>query len=177
MSRLRSLSFLLTALLAACTIESGAPDATPAAPEAARLTNAHRLAMADSVRQTLDNFVRAVGAMDPDAIATYYADDPDMRWIEDGEIAYRSPREVAQAIRQLSETMASTSLTYDGTEIAPVAPGVAVVVTGFAQQFTTHTGETGGFAGAITAVMVNRGGRWFFLSGHTSSAGNRAGAE
>lgn len=177
MSRFRLHPLVLLLALGACAAPGDQGDAAPAPSEATRLSDAHRIAIADSVRLTLDNFVRAVGAMDPEAIATYYADDPDMRWIEDGEVAYRSPREVAEAIRQLSQTMSATSLTYDGTEIVPVAPGVAVVVTGFAQQFTTLGGETGGFAGAITAVMVNRGGLWLFLSGHTSSAGNRAGAE
>ena len=69
--------------------------------------------------------------------------------------------------------MDSSSVIYQGTEIMPVAPGVAVVVTGFAQRFTTTEGETGGFAGSITMVMVNRGDRWLFLNGHTSSKRDR----
>lgn len=167
MNSVRSISALLV-FLAAC---GGAPTTDPAP---IQLTDAHRIAISDSIRVTMSAFTQAIESMDAEAISSFYSDRPDMRWIEDGEIVYRSRREVAAAIRATNATMAASSVTYDGAEVIPVAPGVAVLVTGFAQQFTTHEGETGGFAGAITAVMVHEGDRWHFLSGHTSSVGNGA---
>jgi hypothetical protein len=160
--------------LIGCTGPSTGDKSAVAEGGSAAMTNDHRIAIADSVRRTLDAFSQAVATMNADQIASFYADDPDMRWIEDGEVRYRSPGDVAAAIRAAGQNMTGSKVLYDGTEVTAVAPGVAILVTGFAQQYTTIAGDTGGFAGAITAVMVHRGDRWLFLSGHTSSAGNRA---
>lgn len=140
---------------------------TPA--QAPTFTDAHRAAIVDSVAETLGAFRVAVAAMDADSVASFYANDSTFRWIEDGEVRYRSRAEVAAALRAAAPYMGNSQLTYDGTSITAVAPGVASLVTGFAQRFTTPDGETGGFAGAITAVLVHREGRWQFLTGHTSS--------
>jgi ketosteroid isomerase-like protein len=174
MPTLRRFPIALVLLLAGCGGAGTAGDADAAPAEAVAMADGHRIAIADSVRRTLEAFANVVQQMDPTEIASFYADDADMRWIEDGEVVYRGPRDVAEAIQALRTTMAVGRLSYDGVEITPLAPGVALVVAGFAQQFTTVDGETGGFAGAMTAVMVHRNGRWLFLSGHTSSVGNRS---
>jgi ketosteroid isomerase-like protein len=174
---LRFLAAATVVALFACTGSPNGEGSAAAPVEAVRLDDERRIMIADSVRRTLEGFAQVVQSMNAEEIASFYADDPDMHWIEDGEVVYRSPRDVAAAIRELGTTMTIGRLMYDGTEVNAVAPGVAIVMTGFAQQFTTLSGETGGFAGVITAVMVHRGGRWLFLSGHTSSAGNRASGE
>jgi hypothetical protein len=60
--------------------------------------------------------------------------------------------------------------TYADTEITPLAPGVAAVVTRFETRFADSTGADFGFEGSITATLVHRDGYWRFLQGHTSSA-------
>lgn len=149
---------LLLAVLAGC-----------AAP-GTELTEAHRAAIVDSVASTLAAFRDAVGAMNPDSVASFYVADTTFRWVEEGTIRYRGRGEIAAALREAAPYMHNTVLLHDGTVITPLAPGVASVVTGFAQRFTNQAGETGGFAGALTAVMVHREGRWQFLAGHASSA-------
>lgn len=143
---------------------------TSAAPE---FDASHRTAIVDSVAATLDAFRATIATMDADSIASFYVADTTLRWIEDGTIRYRSRDEIATALREAAPFMRNPVLLYDGTVITPLAPGVASVVTGFAQRFTNPAGETGGFAGAITAVMVHRDDRWQFLAGHTSSVSPR----
>ncbi len=156
---------LLLLMLAGCTA---------AEPE---FTASHRAAIVDSVEATLDAFSAAVATMDADSIAAFYAADSAFRWIEDGSVRYRSRDDIATALREAAPFMRNVVLLYDGTVVTPLAPGVASLVTGFAQRFTNPAGETGGFAGAITAVMVHREGRWQFLSGHTSSLARGRGAD
>lgn len=154
--------FLSLLLLAAC-----------AAPRDG-LDPAHADAIVDSVRTTLVGYRAAVDALDADAVAAHYLADSTFRWIEDGEIRYRDPAEVAAAIRSFASAVRRTELLLDGTVITPVAPGVAAISTGFAQKVEALDGTVGGFAGAITAVLVHRGDRWLFQLGHTSSAAARA---
>jgi len=148
-------------LLAACA----APEAEPA------FTAAHRAAIVDSVSQRLDAFRAAVATMAPDTIAPYYVADSTLRWIEDGVVRYTSRAEIAAALQEAAPFMRDAQLLYDGTTITPLAPGVASIVTGFAQKFTLPDGTRGGFAGAITAVIVHTAEGWQFQTGHTSSAG------
>jgi hypothetical protein len=89
--------------------------------------------------------------------------------IEDGVVRYRSRAEVADAIRELAGSVRRTELLMDGTIITPLAPGVAAVTTGFAQKVEDHEGRVGGFAGAISMVLVHREEGWQFQFGHTSS--------
>lgn len=142
-----------------------------ATPERVGLDAPHRSAIIDSVTETLAAFRAAVAVMDVDSVASFYAADSAFRWIEDGELRYRSREAVAAALREAAPYMGNSMLVYDGTVVTPLGPGVASLVTGFAQRFTTPDGVTGGFAGVITAVLVHRHGRWQFLQGHTSSLG------
>ncbi|MEO8479222.1 MAG: hypothetical protein ABI542_06260, partial [Gemmatimonadota bacterium] len=139
---------------------------TPAAPT---LDAAHRAAIIDSVETRLTAFRAAVGGMQADSVAQFYLADSTFRWIEDGEVRYHSRNEIATAIREAAPFMSNAELLYDGTVITPLAPGVASLVTGFAQKFTAPDGQRTGFAGAITAVMVDTPNGWMFQSGHTSS--------
>jgi len=150
--------WLPTLLLAGCT-----GPAEPAFDQAARA------AVIDSVRATLDDFRAAVATMDAERVASFYVADSTLRWIEDGEIRYRSRDEVVGAFRSMEGEVTAIVLSYDGIQVTPLAPGVASVVTGFAQRITRKGGEEGGFAGATTMVLRSEGGRWRFVSGHVSS--------
>ncbi len=154
------LGMILVGSLAGC--------ATPAAPA---FTAAHQAAIVDSVSTMLENFREAVGSLDADSVAQFYVADSTFRWIEDGVVRYTSRDEIAAAFRGLVGMVTATRLLYDGTLITPLAPGVAALSAGFAQQFTMREGMKGGFAGAITAVVVHRDAGWQFLQGHTSAVG------
>lgn len=148
---------LLFVIMTACT------------PSAPTFDAAHQVAIIDSVESRLTAFRAAVGGMQADSVAQFYRADSTFRWIEDGEVRYHSRNEIADAIREAAPFMSNVELLYDGTVITPLAPGVASVATGFAQKFTASDGQRTGFAGAITAVMVDTPRGWVFQSGHTSS--------
>jgi ketosteroid isomerase-like protein len=144
---------------------------TPAPPQPAdtRLTPAHAEAMTDSINTVLASWRAAINALDVEGAAAFYLADSTFRWIEDGVVRYRSRAEVADAIRELAGSVRRTELLMDGTIITPLAPGVAAVTTGFAQKVEDHEGRVGGFAGAISMVLVHREEGWQFQLGHTSS--------
>ncbi len=152
----------LAAIVVTCL--SGCEAVAPA------FTAEHRAAIVDSVHTMLADFRAAVGTLDGDSVATFYVADSTLRWIEDGTVRYTARAQIAQAFHDFRGAITGSRLLYDGTVVTPLAPGVAVMSSGFAQQFARADGTSGGFAGAVSAVVVHRGDRWLFQSGHTSSA-------
>ena len=160
---MRSLVSIIVAgtVLVGCVADAGSAQAA--------LTPAHAMAMTDSARATLSSWREAINALDADRVAAHYLADSTFRWLEDGVVRYRHPLEVANAIRELAGTIQRTELLLDGTVLTPLAPGVVAVTTGFAQKVEDREGRVGGFAGAISAILVHREDGWVFLLGHTSS--------
>lgn len=152
-------ALLIVLLITGCSIES----------RSTALDEAHRAAIVDSVSNRLVQFRAAVGTMQPDSITPFYVADTTLRWIEDGVVRYRSRADIAKALIDAQPFMKNPVLRYDHTEITPLAPGVASIVTDFTQKFTTPDGDLAGFAGAIIAVMVHADSGWEFKVGHTSS--------
>lgn len=159
---------VLSIVLVGTLLIGCAPDAGNAQ---GALTPAHATAMTDSARATLSSWREAINALDADRVAAHYLADSTFRWLEDGVVRYRHPLEVANAIRDLAGTIRRTELLLDGTTLTPLAPGVVAVTTGFAQKVEDREGRIGGFAGAISAILVHREDGWVFQVGHTSSGG------
>ncbi len=152
-----------TLLLAAC----GAgvrPSSTLSAADGA--------AISDSVSRLVAAWREAVVARDTVALATFYSTDAAFRWIEDGEVRYRSATELAEAWRGTVQGVAAMDLLLDQLVITPVGPGAAVVTTAFTQKVTDTAGRSGGFTGATSLVAVSTPDGWRFLTGHTSATAN-----
>lgn len=152
------------ALLAAAACGTPRPAADPAA-----LAPTHAAAIGDSVDTMLDSLRAAFGRRDPEAAAAFYADDPRFRWVEDGRVRYASRAQMRDALRQMTG-LRDLDLSFFDPIVTPVAPGVAVLVTNFAQKVVDGGGTARGFAGVMTATVIHAGGRWMFLVGHTSAA-------
>jgi uncharacterized protein (TIGR02246 family) len=153
----RPLLFIL--LLLGCT--RSAPTA-PLAPE-------HRAAIVDSVTTMLTAWREAVDTRDADRVATFYADGPEFRWIEDGMVRYTSRQQVLEAYRGLMPSLRALAFTLDNPQVTPLAPGVALVTTVFTEKLTDTLGTVTGFAGTLTLTVVHADSGWRFLAGHTSS--------
>jgi ketosteroid isomerase-like protein len=151
-------------LLAAATLACAAPEAG--------LSPAHAAAIKDSVAAALAAYRAQSAAGRWDSVLTFYADDPDLRWVEEGKVVADS---LADFRREFSSMAAGlrTETEFTGTVIAPVAPGAASVVTGFNTRFVDSTGTKFSFGGTMTVVMVHRGARWQFLTGHSSAPAPR----
>ncbi len=153
------------AISAAATLLLTAACAAPTA----KLTIEHRRAMIDSVQTALDNWRGAINGKRFAQAATFYSSSPDFRWYEDGQLKYRSAREVGDSMQAMTGVLQSMSFTLIEPDITPLAPGVATISTAFVQKLTDTAGSTMGYAGAITATMIDSDSGWKFLVGHTSA--------
>jgi hypothetical protein len=124
--------------------------------------------MQDSVRETLSQFRRYSSTSQWDSLSRLYAGDERFRWVENGVVRYRSAAEVRQALMRLTSTM-RIETTYQDTEILPIAPGLASVVTRFQTRFGDPAAGGFTFGGAITMTLINTTDGWRMLGGHTSS--------
>jgi ketosteroid isomerase-like protein len=134
-----------------------------------KLTVEHRRAMIDSVQTALDSWRADVNGKRFGQAATFYSNDADFRWYEDGQLKYRSGREVGDSMRAMTGVLQTMSFTLIEPDITPLAPGVAAISTAFVQKLTDTAGQTMGYAGAITATMIDSDSGWKFLVGHTSA--------
>lgn len=128
---------------------------------------AQTAAIQDSIRTTLDAFRRHAANRRWDSLAAMYAPDSSFRWVENGEVRYRSPEEIRTALARVSATM-RIETNYRDTEIFPLAPGIASVLTHFETQFVDST-TFFSFGGAMTMVLMHRAGGWKIVSGHSSA--------
>jgi hypothetical protein len=159
--RSRACILVLAALLLGC----GRPEAN--------LSPARAAAICDSVGATLAAYRAASAAGRWDSVLTFYADDPDLRWVEEGKVVADSIADFRREFARLA-TGLRIETEYTGMVIAPLGPGAASVVTGFNTRFVDSTGTKFSFGGTMTVVMVHRGARWQFLTGHSSAPANHA---
>jgi len=134
----------------------------------AKLTAQQRSAIVDSVQTMLTQWRDAFNAMDFARVASFYSSEPDFRWFENGELKFRSSREIGDSMKAEGPGLRSLTLSLIEPEITALAPGVAEVTTNFAQKITDTTGQMIGLAGAITMTVVHGDSGWKFLVGHVS---------
>lgn len=154
--RRRAGSAVVFGVFAAC-------HAAPAA-----LTAEHRGAIVDSVQAMLAAWRDAFNAMDFARAAAYYSNDPEFRWFENGELKFRSGKEIGDTMKAEAPGFRSLTMSMIEPQVTPLAPGVAAVTTSFAEKVTDTTGQTVGFAGAISMTVVHGDSGWKFLIGHAS---------
>ena len=137
------------------------------------LSDTHAAAMRDSVQATLAALRQYSAAGQWDSLVRLYADDPHFWFVENGAVRYRSAGQIREALASVPPgTRIET--THEGTEITPVAPGVASVATQFHSRFIDSTGTTAfSFGGAATLTLVHRRDGWQILNGHSSSPAPR----
>lgn len=143
------------------------------APAGRPLTPSHAAAMQDSVRTTLDDLRRYSAAGQWDSMAGLYDGDSTFRWAEEGVVVSRSAAQIRRKLTGLPAGMRFET-GFSNLDIAPVSPGAASVVTGFQTSLVDSSGTKFSFGGVLTMVLVHRAGGWRILTGHSSTAQNRA---
>ncbi len=132
------------------------------------LAPAHRAAIVDSVASMVNAWRDAFNARDFARAASYYSSDTAFRWFENGELKFRTARELRDTMLAEAPRLRAMNVTLVGLEITAVAPGVAEVSTGFAEKVTDEKGDIAGYAGSITMTAVHGDSGWKFLVGHSS---------
>lgn len=133
------------------------------------LTEQHRAAIQDSVRQTLEDYTATVNAHNFDAATEYFADDPGFRWAEDGRIAYPSYDSVITTFNTLKNVITEISITWNDVVVTPLGPGTAAMTAMFHEAFTDTAGTTTEYGGAVMIALRHEADGWRFVAGHASS--------
>jgi uncharacterized protein YbjQ (UPF0145 family) len=133
------------------------------------MTQDQAAAVRSGVQAALDSYREHAAAGRWDAMLRLYADDARFRWVANGVVEARSVEEIRKYFLALP---AGTRVenTYQDTEITPLTPGVAQVLTRFQTRLVDPKG--GGsfsFGGILSMTLVDRGDGWRILNGHSSS--------
>jgi hypothetical protein len=132
------------------------------------LDNAHQAAMRDSVFDFFETYRGYSEAGAWDSLLALYADTPSFRWMEDGEVRYRSVREIREALAGMPPGLRIETV-HDDVEVTPLAPGLAWVVMRFQTEFVDSIGPRFSFQGGITMVVEHGSTGWRIVGGHASS--------
>lgn len=138
-----------------CQADAGSPGALAAATREARAA--------------IEAYVDAVNALDLDSAGTFYSEANDFQWLEEGVIRYRSAEESRESLAGLGAMASSATLTLSDLTVTALGPEAAVATCHFVQEIGMNGGAGFSFSGAMTIVLRREGGRWLFVSGHTSS--------
>ncbi len=138
-------------------------------PSSSQLTESHRSAIEDSVRQFLTEFADQTSTGDLTAIIPYYANDPGFHWMENGAFSYPSYDSVTATLRRMAPTIAERRFKFEELRVVALAPGAASLSMLFRQFFTDTSGFAFDFGGAMTLIAVHRDDGWKLISGHVSA--------
>lgn len=123
------------------------------------------------IKVFLDEWNTAIAKGDAAAIRSAYVADTRFQWFEDGILTYRSSDEIVEKLSKFPEgTKIDTKLSDIGVRLltAKTAYGSA----SFRTKITLPTGPFE-FSGVFTMLLEKDGGRWKFISGHTSTVRSR----
>jgi hypothetical protein len=127
------------------------------------------------VQAALDAYRERAAAGQWDALLRLYADDPQFHWVSNGTIVATSFDDIRKHFRG-QPAGSRIEQTYHDTEITPLGPDIAEVMTRFETKLVDPAGGGFGFGGILTMILVQRGSPaegWQILSGHSSSPVHR----
>jgi muconolactone delta-isomerase len=160
---------IASVLLLAVGAGTGVASALQRAPE---LTPDQAAAVRAGVQAMLDSYRELGAAGRWEALLRLYADDARFRWVANGVVEARSVEEIRKHFLALPPG-ARVETTYQDTEITPLAPGIAQVLTHFETRLVDAKGGGFGFGGVLAMTLVDRGDGWKILNGHSSSPSRR----
>ena len=126
------------------------------------------------VQATLDAYREHAAAGRWEELMRLYADEPRFRWVASGIVEARSVEQIRRYFAALPPGTRVEN-TYQGTEITPLASGVAMVTTLFQTRLVDPQGGGFAFGGALTMTLIERPDGWKILNGHSSSPVRRSG--
>ena len=135
-------------------------------------TKEQAVAIRQGVQATLDAYREHAAAARWEPLLALYADEPAFRWAASGRREARSVAEIRKTYLALPAG-SRVETTFDGTEITPIAPGVATVETLFETRVVDPQGGGFRFGGVLTMTLVERAEGWKILNGHSSGGERR----
>lgn len=156
------------ALIACIVVGVAAGCAAPPDQAPSQLTDAWASAIRDSAAATLQAIRRHSEAAQWDSMAALYSEAPAFRFVENGQMRYRSAAAIREALASVPKgTRIQTQ--YRDTEIVALAPGLADVMTLFQTSFVDSAGARFSYEGAISLILAHELAGWRIIRGHSSS--------
>lgn len=123
------------------------------------------------VRSAFDAYVAAINAGDLQKATTYYDNDDDFHWIDQGKLQYASAEAAKESLLNSSPSDSSTQFAYDGVYIADLSANAALVSVRYTYAVSFESDATGyGWEGWMTFAMVKREDGWKIAGGQAGPA-------
>lgn len=135
----------------------------------ARLSDQHRAALADSVRQMAAGLASRLSARGYSAFPGVMDSAPGYVWAYNGFLPFTSFDSMAAWARAEPTPSGSWVFAWDSVMVEPLAPGIATFTAGYTETGADSAGRPTSEQGVITGVVVHRADGWKFVNAHTST--------
>ncbi|MEK6154005.1 nuclear transport factor 2 family protein [Flavobacteriaceae bacterium 3-367] len=120
-------------------------------------------------------FVTAMNALSTDELKTFYSNDPQFYWTEDGQIQYADKETLVASLDGLIQSLKTTDLKVLKTRVDILNGTSAMLFAEYEQAMEMQSGFSFQINGAMTVLLQKEEGIWRFLVGHSSTKKQRGG--
>lgn len=133
------------------------------------LDRAHADALRDSARQFAVQIARDLARDGPAAWLRYFERHPSFFMASDGALIFPDNDSAAVFVEGLARTSSAIDLEWIDLRVEPVAPGLAVIASGYHETITDTAGTTIEFGGYVTGLAHHTSDGWRLRDLHWSS--------
>ena len=133
------------------------------------LVTEQQIKVKTAVQHLTDSIAADITRDGPIAWLKYFNDSPDFFMIADGQMVFKDYTAADKFIKTtLIKTIAKIDLKWSDTRIDALAPGMAVIASGFHESITDRQGKTTPYDGYFTAMAQQTAGGWRLRNAHWS---------
>ena len=119
--------------------------------------------MRDAIVEKMNDYADAWRALDPIRLADFYADDPEFRMYNDGQVLGRA--ELIAAVTEICASTRTFEATWEGLEVTLLGENAALAASHFTRVIVAEKDEPMTQWGSVTWVWVRRGDDWKIIHG------------
>jgi hypothetical protein len=132
------------------------------------LSMSERIAISDSIRVTLQNYVADIGREGYLAEFRYLDSSENFYWVPPGRRSAISYDSVARILRAAAPLYQKVSIRWDSLAIHPLTAALGSYSGKLHSLVVSQKGDTAEFDLVETGIVIRRKSGWKLLSGHTS---------
>ena len=138
-------------------------------PATTELTEQHKAAIADSVRQLSMDYVASISSLSADSVMAFHIDNDEFAWSIDAQLSLEFEEVKVDAAAKYA-ALAAARVSLDTMRVAVLGRDAAVLSGAGTVSVTDPAGQEMRMVIAVTFVAARRENRWVLLQGHSSHA-------
>lgn len=129
----------------------------------------NRKKLSGEITSMFHQYVAQLNQMDLTDLQSYFSDNPDFYWIEEGILRYPTKQKLIESLKSFYPNLEASHMEYENEHIYIIDENYATLSMQFQQKIEMKSGFGFEIKGVLSVLLLKENGRWTFLSGHTST--------